>query len=72
MPHNMTVTIDDRLWREMKRHNDVRWSAVMRDAVKKRVDALETLERFSANSTLSEEEMTTIAIGLGKQITGRK
>ena len=40
MPHNMTVTIDDPLWDEMKKHYDIRWSAIMKEAVKNKLEAL--------------------------------
>ncbi len=72
MPHNMTVTVEDDLWDEMKGYHDVRWSAVMKEAAKNRIEAIKSLERLSAKSKLSEEEITRIAVALGKKVTGRK
>lgn len=72
MPHNMTVTVEDPLWKEMKKHNEIRWSAVMRGAVKEKLKALAVLEKLSKKSTLSEKEIQSIAIKLGKKITSRR
>lgn len=71
MTHNMTVTIEDELWKEMKAHSEIRWSAVMKEAAKDKLKALKILERLSENSNLSEREIETISVKLGKKISGR-
>lgn len=68
MPHNMTVTIEDPLWRDMKNHNDIRWSAVMKEAVKERLKALHVLNNLMNATKLSEEEINDFSIKLGKKI----
>ena len=72
MPHNMTVTVEDELWDEMKKHNQIRWSAVMKDAAMEKLEALEVLEKFAKRTKLNEKEIEKIAVELGKKITGRK
>ncbi len=57
MPHNMTVTIDDAFWKEMKKHSEIRWSAVMKEAARRKLEALKALEQLARNSKLSEEEI---------------
>lgn len=68
MPHNLTVTIEDNLWEDMKKHNEIRWSAVMKDAAKKKLKALEILERLAGKSKLSEKEIEKFSIELGRKI----
>ncbi len=72
MPHNMTVTIEDPLWERMKNHNEIRWSAVMKEAAKEKLKALEVLENLFKKPHLSEKEIEEFAVKLGKKITLRK
>ena len=71
MPHNMTVTIEDSLWEEMKKHNEVRWSVIMKSAAKEKLQALAILEKLMKKSHLSEKEIEDFSIKLGKKITSR-
>lgn len=70
MPHNMTVTIEEPLWEKMKKHNEIRWSAVMKGAAKEKLRALEVLEKI-AKTHLSEKEIEEFAVKLGKKVTSR-
>ncbi len=72
MSHNMTVTIDDPLWKEMKRHNEIRWSAVMKEAVKSKIKALSVLNRLMKDSKLTENEIEDFATKLGKKVSNRR
>lgn len=71
MPHNMTVTIEDPLWTEMKKHSEIRWSAVMKEAAKEKLKALTVLERLAKKTRLTENEIEAFAVKLGKKVTGR-
>ncbi len=71
MPHNLTVTVEDPLWENMKKHNEIRWSAVMKEAAKEKLKALDVLEKLSKKH-LSEKEIEKFAVKLGKEITSRK
>lgn len=72
MAHNMTVTVEDDLWKEMRKHEEIRWSAVMKEAVKSKIKALTTFKKLEGKSKLSENEIREFAVSLGKKITGRK
>lgn len=72
MPHNMTVTIEDPLWERMKECKYIRWSVVMKEAVERKINALAILEKMASTNTLSEEEITRLAVKLGKKVSGRK
>ena len=49
MTHNMTVTIEEPLWEKMKKHSEIRWSAVMKKAAQEKLKALEVLEKLTKN-----------------------
>jgi hypothetical protein len=68
MTHNMTVTVEDPLWKDMKKHSEIRWSVVMKEAVKEKIRALEVLNRLMKKSKLSEKEISKFALDLGKKI----
>jgi len=72
MSHNLTVTIEDDLWKAMKKHPEMRWSAVMKTAAEEKLKALEVLERIAGNHKMTEKEIIDFSVALGKKITGRK
>jgi len=72
MPHNMTVTIEDPLWENMKEHHEIRWSAVMKESVKEKLKALQVLHHLTKSTKLSEEEINDFAVKLGKRINRGK
>ena len=72
MPHNLTVTVEDELWKEMKKHSEIRWSAVMKEAAKEKLQALAVLKRLVAKTSISEKEIEKFALKLGKRVTDRR
>ncbi len=71
MPHNLTVTVEDELWKEMKKHSEIRWSAVMKEAAREKLEALELLKKLVSKTFLSEKEIEKFALKLGKRVTNR-
>ena len=67
----MTVTIEEPLWKEMKKHTEIRWSAVMKEAVTVKLKALTILNQLVNNTKLSEREIEDFAIKLGKKVNAR-
>jgi len=53
---NMTLAIPDPLRKKMKKHTEVRWSEVAREAFEKRVEELEWMAKVLKNSRLSEKD----------------
>jgi len=62
----MTVTVDDELWKEMQKHEDIRWSVVMRRAVQEKLEALAALEVIARKTPLSEEEIERLSVEIGR------
>ncbi len=48
---NITLSIDDKVYRKMKKYSEIKWSEFVRKAIEKRIDELERLD---------EEERETI------------
>ena len=42
---NVTLSIEDSVYKRMRKHSEVKWSEFVRKAVKERLDELDSLER---------------------------
>jgi predicted CopG family antitoxin len=42
---NITLSIEESVYKKMRKHSDIRWSEFVRKAISKRVLELETLEK---------------------------
>lgn len=72
MTHNMTVTVEEDLWDEMKKHSEIRWSQVMKEAAREKIRALVVLNKLMNKNKLSEKDINEFALKLSKKISGRK
>jgi predicted CopG family antitoxin len=55
----VTLSIDDNVYKRMKKHSEIKWSEFARKAIKKRLDELEKLsfeEKESLLTMLASEE----------------
>ena len=54
---NITLSIDNEVYKKMRKYSEIRWSDFVRKLIKKRVDELEFLEK----STQKESILTMLA-----------
>ena len=54
---NITLSIDDSIYKKMRKHSEIKWSEFVRKAIKKRIEELEKLE----NSPHTESIYTMLA-----------
>jgi predicted CopG family antitoxin len=57
---NMTLSIPEELHKKMKRHTELKWSDIARQAFEKKLNEVELLERVLSKSELDEEEAERI------------
>lgn len=62
---SITLSVPDELKQEMDSFHDINWSAVAREAIKKKVLLLEKFRQFTENSSLTEED----AVSLGRAVS---
>ena len=62
---SITLSVPEDMKHEMESFQDINWSAVARQAIKKKLSMLEKFKEFTKDSTLTEEE----ALELGKQVS---
>ncbi len=54
---NLTLSVPDELYEELKKHPEIRWSEVARQALAKKVEDLRRLDALLNNSELSESDV---------------
>ncbi len=64
---SITLSVTEDLKHEMDSFPDINWSAVAREAIKKKVLMLEKFMEFTKDSTLTEED----ALRLGRVVTAK-
>lgn len=57
----VTVNVDDELKTQMEEHPEINWSEVARNAFEEKVDDLEMMERLTADSELTEEDVEELS-----------
>jgi predicted CopG family antitoxin len=57
---NLTLSVPDSLYEEMKRHPEIRWSEVARQALAKKIEDLRHLDALLAESTLRETDVKEV------------
>jgi len=57
---NMTLSIPEELHKKMKRHTELKWSDVARQAFEKKVDEVEFMEKVLSKSKLDERDAERI------------
>ena len=64
---SITLSVSEDLKQEMDSFPEINWSAVAREAIKKKVAMMEKFKEFTKNSELTEEE----ALQLGKEVSAK-
>ena len=66
----ITVNVDDDLKERMKRHPEINWSEVTRQAIREKIEALEMMAELTSESELTESDVQEIAEKINQ--SGRK
>ena len=61
---HMTFAVHSDMHAGMRRHSNIKWSEVVRQAIQKEIDRLHSWDKLLANSKLTEQD----AIELGREI----
>jgi len=68
---NMTLSIAEQMYNEMKKHTEVKWSDVARSAIKKKLAELEIMDKVLGNSDLTESDAELIGHKIKAEIRKR-
>jgi len=64
---SITLSVPEDMKHEMDRFNEINWSAVAREAIKKKLLMLDTFEEFIKDSEFTEED----ALKLGRELSAK-
>ena len=67
----MTFSIPNDITEEMRKHPEIKWSEVARQAIIKRLEDLELLEKIASKSKLSLEDAEKLAEKIKKRVWAR-
>ncbi len=58
---SITVNVDDDLKKRMEKHPEINWSEVTRQAIQKKLEALELMDELTSESELTERDVRELA-----------
>jgi len=58
---NLTLSVPENLYRKMQKHNEVKWSVVVRCSISKKLNDLEEMEKIASKSRLTRIDADEIA-----------
>jgi len=68
---NVTLAVPEELHRIMRRHPEIKWSEVARQAIWEYARKLELLDKIASKSRLSEKDALEIGEAVKKRISDR-
>jgi hypothetical protein len=68
---SITLAVPAEMKHEMDLFPEINWSAVAREAIKKRLEMLEKFREFTKNSTLTEDEALVLGRSVGRSAAKR-
>ena len=68
---NITLAVPEDIMKEMEKFPEINWSAIAREAIKKRIILLKKFREFTKNSEFTEEEAVNLGRGLNKSLRKR-
>ncbi len=68
---NMTLSVDDELFAEIKRHKEIKWSEVARQAFRRKLDHVHVWDRLLAESELTEADISDVARDVDESMARR-
>ena len=58
---NVTISLPEKLHRRMKEHDEISWSATMRNMIEERLKDIELMDKLTRKSKLTKEDVKELA-----------
>lgn len=68
---NMTLSIPNELYKELKKHKELKWSEVAREAIVRKLEELKLVDQLLGKSTLTERDAERIGHGIKGRMRSR-
>lgn len=67
----MTLTVSEEMYREMKKHRELKWSDIARQAFEKKIAEIKMMDKLLSKSKLTEEDAEIIGHKIKHEIRKR-
>ena len=68
---NITLAVPEDIKKEMEKFPEINWSAIAREAIKKRIILLRKFREFTKNSEFTEEDAIRLGRDVNKKVSKR-
>ncbi|MHB1869206.1 MAG: hypothetical protein ACYCPP_09735 [Nitrososphaerales archaeon] len=68
---NMTLAIPEELHKKMKRHTELKWSDIARQAFERKINEIEFMDKMLEKSELTEEDAERIGHKINAKVRQR-
>lgn len=68
---NITLAIPDSLHARLKKHNEIRWSQVIRQILQRNLDQMELADKIAGKSKLTQKDVDEISRKIKRGIAKR-
>jgi len=68
---NITLMLPEELQKKMKKHSEIRWSEVIRQAIQKKIEDLELLDKITSKSKLTNKDALEISKKIDANVARR-
>ena len=65
---NITLSLPEELYQKLKNHPEIRWSEVARKAIQQYLDELELLDKLTAKSQLTDDDVRDLSDLIDTQV----
>lgn len=65
---NVTISLPKELHKKMKEHDEISWSAVIRNMIEERLVDIELMDKLTSKSKLSEQDVSELAEKIDKSV----
>ncbi len=68
---NMTLTVSKQMYKDMKKHRELRWSDIARSAFQKKLEEIQWMDKVLGKSQLTESDAERIGHEIKHEIRKR-
>ncbi|MDE1825694.1 MAG: hypothetical protein KGH61_01370 [Candidatus Micrarchaeota archaeon] len=68
---NITLTVSKEMYRDMKKHRELKWSDIARQAFQKRLYEIKLMDKLLSNSEMTEDDAEIIGHKIKKELWKR-
>ena len=65
---NVTIALPEEVHKKMKAHDEISWSAVIRNMIEERLNDIECMDKLTSKSKLTEDDVKELAEKIDRNV----